>query len=199
MKEVLINEIQIIEYRLESDEELSIGHEPHIIFGAGNFPHNNFNMNFCSYETDFLLISKSYLEYSKIIEIKAKNLKSGKNPLYESTISIYDSNKTSLLKQNIIELHGTKNIILIQSTERAFKILEKDYPESKGISIQIRIDKSFIKLLKKAYQIADSIQDELKKALQEQDIAKLKELEELQQTANILAYFQIFPFIFDPI
>ena len=138
-------------------------------------------------------------EKSKIIEIKAKNLKSGKNPLYESTISIYDSNKTSLLKQNIIELHGTKNIILIQSTERAFKILEKDYPESKGISIQIRIDKSFIKLLKKAYQIADSIQDELKKALQEQDIAKLKELEELQQTANILAYFQIFPFIFDPI
>lgn len=137
-------------------------------------------------------------EKSKIIDIRVKQLKAGKKPSYESIIVINDNNKTKL-KELTVELYGTKNNVLIQSTEKAFQILQKEYPESKGIPVQIRIDKTFVKLLKKAYQEADVIQDKLAKALKEQDIGTLKDLEELQQTANILGYFQIFPFIFDPI
>jgi prolyl-tRNA synthetase len=71
--------------------------------------------------------------------------------------------------------------------------------ELKGVPVQIRIDKTFIKTLKKAFQEADSIQETLKKAIAEQDMAKLVELQQLQQTANILGYYQNNPFVFDPI
>lgn len=68
--EVLINDEIIISYTLEENEELTFGHEPHIIFGSGNFPHNNFNNNFCSFDTDFLLISKDYHTHEEINDIK---------------------------------------------------------------------------------------------------------------------------------
>jgi DNA polymerase elongation subunit (family B) len=158
-------------------------------------------------------------EGSKIIEIRIKQLVKGKKSKYESIIHIYeyvpntnDTAKTSkktkatkeieekqALKELKLELNGLKHAVLVQSTEKAFQLLIKEFPDMKGIPIQIRIDKTFIKTLKKAYQEADSIQEELQKASSEQDVAKLVELQELQQTANILGYFQIFPFIFDPI
>lgn len=64
---VSINENVVVSYYLDDDESLTVGHEPHIIFGAGNFPHNNFNLNYCSYDMDFLLISKTYMEHNEII------------------------------------------------------------------------------------------------------------------------------------
>lgn len=85
--EVLVNEKVAISYRLENDEELTVGFEPHIIFGSGNFPKNNFNLNYCSYETDFILISKSYKSYSDIVDIK------NNQTLDESIVGLYDFKK----------------------------------------------------------------------------------------------------------
>lgn len=85
--EVLINDIVVINYKLESDEELTIGVEPHIIFGAGNFPKNGFNLNYCSYDIHYLLISKSYKQFSEIIKIK--NEKS----LDKTIVGLYDFKK----------------------------------------------------------------------------------------------------------
>jgi hypothetical protein len=85
--EVLVNENVAISYSLENNEELTVGFEPHIIFGSGNFPKNNFNLNYCSYETDFILISKSYKSYSEIIDIK------NKQTIDESIVGLYDFKK----------------------------------------------------------------------------------------------------------
>lgn len=82
--EVLVNDIIVIEYKLEDDEELTSGVEPHIIFGAGNFPKNGFNLNYCSYDFDFLMISKSYKQFQEIIKIKNERL------LDESIVGLYD-------------------------------------------------------------------------------------------------------------
>ena len=82
--EVLLNDIVVIEYKLEDDEELTSGVEPHIIFGAGNFPKNGFNLNYCSYDFDFLMISKSYKQFQEIIKIKNERL------LDESIVGLYD-------------------------------------------------------------------------------------------------------------
>lgn len=82
--EVLVNDIIVIEYKLEDDEELTSGVEPHIIFGAGNFPKNGFNLNYCSYDFDFLMISKSYKQFKEIIKIKNERL------LDESIVGLYD-------------------------------------------------------------------------------------------------------------
>jgi hypothetical protein len=90
--EVLVNSETIIEYTLEQDEELTAGHEPHIIFGAGNFPHNDFNMNLCSYNTDFLLISKSCLMYDQIVDIK------NGGDLLPEIVGLYDFKKHTKYK-----------------------------------------------------------------------------------------------------
>ena len=117
-------------------------------------------------------------------------------------ITITDCNakpKAPPLKELKLELTGIKHVVLTQATEKGFQLLTKEFPELKGVPVQIRIDKTFIKTLKKAFQEADSIQETLKKAIAEQDMAKLVELQQLQQTANILGYYQNNPFVFDPI
>lgn len=85
--EVLLNELVIISYILKENETLTKESNPHIIFGAGNFPINNFNMNLCSYDLDFLMISKSYLTFEEIIDIKEN--KTIKNEI----IGLYDFEK----------------------------------------------------------------------------------------------------------
>lgn len=85
--DVSINDNIVIQYKLDNDEQLTIGNEPHIIFGSGNFPHNNFNLNYCSYDINFLLISKSYKLYNEILNIKNNIM------LDDSIIGLYDFNK----------------------------------------------------------------------------------------------------------
>jgi hypothetical protein len=85
--EVLVNEKIAISYRLEEDEELSVGSDPHIIFGSGNFPKNNFNLNYFSFQTDFILIAKSYKTFSEIVKIKTDGI------FDESVIGLYDFKK----------------------------------------------------------------------------------------------------------
>lgn len=82
--EVLVNNITVISYQLEDDEKLTVGFEPHIIFGAGNFPKNDFNLNYCSYDVDFLLISKSYKTFTEILEIKNEQKHD------ETVVGLYD-------------------------------------------------------------------------------------------------------------
>jgi len=91
--EVFINQEVAIKYKLENDEELSVGHEPHIIFGAGNFPHNNFNLNYCSYDVDFLIIAKKMLYYSDIVSYYNKE----REPVKE-IIGLYDFDKKTEYK-----------------------------------------------------------------------------------------------------
>ena len=85
--EILVDDRITIEYKLEHDEELSIGHEPHIIFGAGNFPSNGFNLNYCEYDIDFLLISKSYKSIFEIYNIKDNLI------IDDSIVGLYDFKK----------------------------------------------------------------------------------------------------------
>jgi hypothetical protein len=85
--EILLNDLVAIEYKLNDDEKLSVGYEPHIIFGAGNFPSNGFNLNYCEYDIDFLLISKSYKSISEIFSIKDNSI------LDNSIVGLYDFKK----------------------------------------------------------------------------------------------------------
>lgn len=64
--EVLINDIVVLEKMLKPNQKLSVGNDPHILFGSGNFPHNGFNLNYCEYDIDYLLISKKYLSFKDI-------------------------------------------------------------------------------------------------------------------------------------
>lgn len=92
--DVLLDNRVIIWHKLESNEQLTSGFEPHIIFGSGNFPHNNFNMNFCSYDLDFMLISKSYIEYETLISIK------NGGQYDESVVGLYDFTQHTDYKVN---------------------------------------------------------------------------------------------------
>ena len=85
--EILVNDIIAIEYKLENDEELSIGYEPHIIFGSGNFPSNGFNLNYCEYNIDFLMISKSIKSIFEIYNIKDNLI------LDDTIVGLYDFKK----------------------------------------------------------------------------------------------------------
>ena len=85
--EILVNDIIAIEYKLENDEELSIGYEPHIIFGSGNFPSNGFNLNYCEYDIDFLMISKSIKSIFEIYNIKDNLI------LDDTIVGLYDFKK----------------------------------------------------------------------------------------------------------
>lgn len=55
---ISVNERPFISYELKEGESLNSGSDPHVIFGAGNFPHNGFNLNYCSYEIEHLRISR---------------------------------------------------------------------------------------------------------------------------------------------
>ena len=83
----MVNDIIAIEYKLENDEELSIGYEPHIIFGSGNFPSNGFNLNYCEYNIDFLMISKSIKSIFEIYNIKDNLI------LDDTIVGLYDFKK----------------------------------------------------------------------------------------------------------
>jgi len=85
--EILVNDLTAIEYKLEDDESLSIGYEPHVIFGAGNFPSNGFNLNYCEYDIDFLMISKSYKSVFEIYNIKDNLI------LDDTIVGLYDFKK----------------------------------------------------------------------------------------------------------
>ena len=81
---VLINDLCTITYLLDVGEELTQGIEPHIIFGAGNFPHNDFNLNYCSFDLNFLMLSRSYKTYEEILYIKNNNIKD------ETILALFD-------------------------------------------------------------------------------------------------------------
>jgi hypothetical protein len=85
--EVSLNGMITIEYHFKDGEKLTKESEPHVIFGAGNFPSNNFNMNLCSYDIDFLIISKSIIS-----DVEIKNIIKSKN---QSTniVGFYDFKK----------------------------------------------------------------------------------------------------------
>jgi hypothetical protein len=101
--EVLVNEEIAISYKLGTDEQLTSEEEPHIIFGAGNFPENDFNMNLCSYDVDFLVISKSHLSYEEIKEIKEKR------DVSKEIVGMYDFKKKTEYK--IYDLSKNCNFI----------------------------------------------------------------------------------------
>lgn len=101
--EVLVNEEIAISYQLEEDERLSVGSDPHIIFGAGNFPKNNFNLNYFSFQTDFILIAKSYKTFSEIVKIKKDGI------FDESVVGLYDFKKHTDYK--VYDLSNNCNFI----------------------------------------------------------------------------------------
>jgi hypothetical protein len=90
--EVLLDEKVIIKYKIKDNEKLLFQADSHIIFGAGNFPSNNFNMNYCSYDIDFLLISKNYLT---IEEVKKFWLD---KKISEEIVGLYDFKETTEFK-----------------------------------------------------------------------------------------------------
>jgi DNA polymerase elongation subunit (family B) len=137
-------------------------------------------------------------EQSLIIEIQTTQITKGKNSKYEST-AIIKSPDESVLKEYKFEIKGVKQTSLIQTCEKTLQAILKDFSEMKGNPICIRIDRTFIKTLRDAYAIADTIQEDLRKAIQEQDMGKLVELQKYQATANILGYFDIFPFVLQSI
>jgi DNA polymerase elongation subunit (family B) len=142
---------------------------------------------------------------SKMIEVIMKNIKAGSKPVFEGTIKIYSSCEriSEIVKEFKAEFKGSKNTVHSQATQKAFAIYEEYFTKAKqdikGIPVQLRIDKDYIKILKKAFQEADSIHETIEKAMKEQDVGAMLEIQELQQTANILGYFENYPFIFDPI
>lgn len=97
--EVLIEDTIVIQYFLKENEDLSKENDPHIIFGAGNFPSNNFNMNLCSFEINHLLISKSYLTNEE--------LKSGTTS--NEIVGLYDFKQHTEYK--VFDLSGNSNFI----------------------------------------------------------------------------------------
>lgn len=64
--QLLLDDFIVIEYQLQDNEKLSSEDQSHIIFGSGNFPKNKFNLNYTSYNTDFLMITKEYLTFDQI-------------------------------------------------------------------------------------------------------------------------------------
>ena len=142
---------------------------------------------------------------SKMIEVHMKKIKAGSKPVFEGTIKIFATCDTGgeILKEFKSEFKGSKATAYSQATQKAFVIYEDHFTKAKqnvkGIPVQLRIDKDYIKVLKKAFQEADTIHETIQKAMKEQDVGAMLEIQELQQTANILGYFELYPFVFDPI
>jgi len=82
--QLLLDDFIVIEYQLQDNEKLSSEDQSHIIFGSGNFPKNKFNLNYTSYNTDFLMITKEYLTFDQI-----KDSYQSDRPT-EKTIGFYD-------------------------------------------------------------------------------------------------------------
>jgi len=102
--ELYINDSLAIEYTLKEDEEFTKGNEPHVIFGAGNFPHNGYNLNYCSYELDYLIIAKKCVSLSEI-----KGLYNGEIQNVDGVVGLYDFAKKTDYK--IYDLTGNCNFI----------------------------------------------------------------------------------------
>jgi hypothetical protein len=100
---ILINDINVFEHNL-GNKQLTTGHEPHIVFGAGNFPRNGFNLNYCSYDMDYLIIAKKSLSYTIITDLYNKNIE-----IPEEVIGLYDFNKKTDFKIN--DLTGNCNFL----------------------------------------------------------------------------------------
>jgi len=100
---ILINDINVFEHNL-GDKQLSVGYEPHIVFGAGNFPRNGFNLNYCSYDMDYLIIAKKSLSYTIITDLYNKNIE-----IPEGVVGLYDFNKKTDFKIN--DLTGNCNFL----------------------------------------------------------------------------------------
>lgn len=103
MIEILINDSVVFQKNLSQDK-LSVGHEPHIIFGSGNFPKNGFNLNYCSYEIDYLLIAKKSLSLTIV-----KGLYNHEIEIPEGVVGLYDFNKKTNYK--IHDLTGNCNFL----------------------------------------------------------------------------------------
>lgn len=102
--ELYINDSLAVEYTLKEDEEFTKGNEPHVIFGAGNFPHNGFNLNYCSYDLDYLIIAKKCVSLSDI-----KGLYNGEIQSVDGVVGLYDFTKKTDYK--IYDLTGNCNFI----------------------------------------------------------------------------------------
>ena len=102
--ELYINDSLAVEYTLKEDEEFTKGNEPHVIFGAGNFPHNGFNLNYCSYDLDYLIIAKKCVSLSDI-----KGLYNGEIQSVDGVVGLYDFTKKTEYK--IYDLTGNCNFI----------------------------------------------------------------------------------------
>ncbi len=102
--ELYINDSLAIDYTLKEDEEFTKGNEPHVIFGAGNFPHNGYNLNYCSYELDYLIIAKKCVSLSEI-----KGLYNGEIQNVDGVVGLYDFAKKTDYK--IYDLTGNCNFI----------------------------------------------------------------------------------------
>ena len=102
--ELLVNDIVKLEHKLHSGEKLSKSDDPHIIFGAGNFPHNGFNLNYMSFDINRLLIAKNSLSYQDIIRCF-----DDMNYIPTSTVGLYDFNKKTEYK--IYDFTGNCNFI----------------------------------------------------------------------------------------
>ena len=100
---ILINDVYVFEHNL-GNKQLTTGYEPHIVFGAGNFPRNGFNLNYCSYDMDYLIIAKKSLSYTIITDLYNKNIE-----IPECVVGLYDFNKRTDFKIN--DLTGNCNFL----------------------------------------------------------------------------------------
>jgi len=102
--QVIVDDITKLDYKIEDGFRLSKYDNTHIVFGAGNFPHNGFNLNYAEYQIDHLIIAKNYLSYNEII-----GCFSGKNITPKNTVALYDFNTKTTYK--IYDLTGNCNFI----------------------------------------------------------------------------------------
>lgn len=106
---ISINSNIVYELQLKEGEVFESSDDAHFIFGAGNFPHNNFNLNYSEFDIDFLCISKEYMELTRINElIENPNQKNddvvGLYDFKEKTeYQIYDFTKNSNLIHRMLD------------------------------------------------------------------------------------------------
>ena len=99
--DLVINNNVVYETQFESGEVFEKSDDAHYIFGAGNFPHNNFNLNYSEYDIDFLLISREYTQLSDIYELyedfdkKTENVVGLYNFDKKTDYQIYDFSENS--------------------------------------------------------------------------------------------------------
>lgn len=101
---LLIDDIIKLEHKLDDGEKLTKSDDPHIIFGAGNFPHNGFNLNYMTFDINRLLIAKNSLSYQEIVKC-FENM----DYIPTSTVGLYDFDKKTEYK--IYDFTGNCNFI----------------------------------------------------------------------------------------